>query len=64
MNGGDRLKCKKEFMERLRRMMKTRQVSSKIVQKVLLSLGGSPENTGKVRTEVHVVRAWSGVSVV
>lgn len=47
MNGGDRLKYKKEFMERLRRMMKTRQVSRKIVQKGLVKPRWLPEDTGK-----------------
>lgn len=33
VNGGHRLKYKKEFIERLRRMMKTKQVSGKMVKK-------------------------------
>lgn len=47
MKGGHRLKYKKEFMERLRRMMKTRQVSRKIVQKGLVKPQWLPENTGE-----------------
>ena len=47
MNGGHRLKYKKEFMERLRRMIKKRQVSRKIVQKGLVKPWWLPENTGK-----------------